>query len=75
MDVTVNKSNYSAFDVLEICKLPPRSFFIPYPDAESAEKVSLKEKRYASSKVQCLNGEWDFHFYPLPGEIPDVLKT
>ena len=75
MKYHLNSSNYSDFKVYEINKLPPRSYFIPYPDREKADAVSLPEKRYRSEKVLCLNGEWDFKFYPRPAELPMELDT
>ncbi len=75
MKYNIDKTNYKTFDIIEINKLPARAYFIPYPDLESADKVSLTEKRYNSSLVKCLNGSWDFKFYPIPKELPDVLDT
>lgn len=75
MKYYLDKSNYSDFDTIEKNKLPGRSYFIPYPSREGADRVSLKEKRYQSEKVKCLNGDWDFRFYPRPAELPDILDT
>ena len=75
MKYQLNTSNYHTFSVFEVNKLPPRSYFIPYPDRAGADAVSLKEKRYASSKVVCLNGQWDFKFFPRPAELPATLDT
>ena len=75
MRYMIDNSHFHAFDVYEVNKLPARSYFIPYPDRAGADAVSLKEKRYASSKVLCLNGDWDFRFYPRPSELPEVLDT
>ncbi len=75
MKYYLDKSNYSDFDTIEKNKLPGRSYFIPYPSREGADRVSLKEKRYQSEKVKCLNGDWDFRFYPRPAELPDLLDT
>ena len=75
MKYPLNTNNYHTFSVYEVNKLPARSYFIPYPDRTSADAVTLKQKRYASSKVLCLNGEWDFKFYPKPAELPAVLDT
>lgn len=75
MKYQLNSSNYHTFSVFEVNKLPPRSYFIPYPERAGADAVSPKEKRYVSSKVVCLNGEWDFKFYPRPAELPAVLDT
>ena len=49
--------------------------FIAYPDREQADSVCGRDKRYKSPKVICLNGDWDFRFYPRPAELPDVLDT
>ena len=71
----INKTNYHDFRTISVNALSPRTYFIPYPDRESAESVSLRQKRYESPKVVCLNGDWDFRFYPLPSELPDMLDT
>ena len=75
MKYRVNNYNYHDFDTIQVNTLPPRSYFIPYPDRASADSVSLAEKRYKSPKVVCLNGEWDFRFYPVPSQLPDILDT
>ena len=75
MKYRIDQSNYHNFEVYEINKMPARSYFIPYPDRASADAVQAKEKRYASPKVVCLNGEWDFRFYPVPSEVPEILDT
>ena len=75
MKYQINQNNYHTFSIYEINKLPARSYFIPYPDKAQADAVELKEKRYASPKVLCLNGEWDFKFYARPVEMPQVLDT
>lgn len=75
MKYHINKTNYSNFSIYEKNKLPARSYFIPYPDRQSADAVTTLEKRYSSPKVTCLNGDWDFRFYPLPAELPDELDT
>ena len=75
MKYQLNTSNYHTFDVFEVNKLPARSYFIPYPDRAGADAVAPKEKRYNSSKVLCLNGQWDFKFYPRPAELPTALDT
>jgi beta-galactosidase/beta-glucuronidase len=71
----INKSNYCDFNTFEVNKLPPRSYFIPYPDRASADSVSIRDKRYSSPKVRCLNGDWDFRFYQRPSLLPDLLDT
>lgn len=75
MQYTLNTANYHTFSTFEVNKLPPRSYFIPYPDRAAADAVTPKQKRYASPKVICLNGMWDFKFYPRPAELPQTLDT
>ena len=75
MKYRINKQNYSDFSVFQQDRLPARSYFIPYPSRAEADAVKPKEKRYASPKVQCLNGMWDFRFYPRPADLPDTLDT
>lgn len=71
----INKENYHRFDIMEINKLAPRSYFIPFATKQEADAATLKTKRYTSSKVRVLSGEWDFKFYPVPANVPDVLDT
>ena len=71
----INRDNYHRFDVMEINKLPPRSYFIPFETRQQADEVKLLNKRYASPKVTCLNGLWDFKFYPQPAQLPAVMDT
>ncbi|MGX8687366.1 MAG: sugar-binding domain-containing protein, partial [bacterium] len=75
MQYQLNTDNYCNFHVFEVNKLPGRTYFIPYPDRARADAASPLEKRYKSEKVICLNGEWDFRFYPLPARMPSVLDT
>ncbi len=75
MKYRLNTTNYRTFSVFRDRKLPARSYFIPYPDRASADAVGPLEKRYRSEKVLCLNGDWDFKFYPRPAELPEVLDT
>lgn len=75
MKYELDRRNYFDGRIFEKNKLPARSYFIPYPDRISADAVTLAEKRYASPMVQCLNGNWDFCFYPDPKDLPCVLDT
>ena len=75
MQYKLNNSNYHTFSVFEVNKLPGRSYFIPYPSRAEADSVTPKEKRYKSEKVICLNGDWDFAFFPRPELLPEELDT
>ncbi len=75
MKYRINKTHYCKFETYRINEQTPRSYFIPYPDRASADAAEGKNKRYNSPLVKCLNGDWDFKFYPRPAEIPDILDT
>ncbi len=75
MKYNINKTNYHDFRTVSVNRLKARSFFIPYPDRESADGQDTLSMRYDSPKVICLNGKWDFSFYPVPSELPDILDT
>lgn len=75
MQYTIDRSHYHDFDTVSLNKLPPRSYFIPFQTQAQADNAAPKEKRYVSSKVQCLSGRWDFAFYPRPAEVPEILDT
>ena len=75
MKYVLNTTNYYTFDLFEANKLPGRTYFIPYPTRAQADAVTPLEKRYRSEKVVCLNGDWDFKFYPVPSELPKELDT
>ena len=75
MKYKINDRHYADFQVFEVSKLPGRSYFIPYPSRAAAEAVMAKEKLYSSGKLLCLNGQWDFKFFPRPAEMPSLLDT
>ncbi len=75
MKYQINKDNYRNFRTISVNRLSQRSYFIPYPDRDSADKQDALSLRYDSPKVVPLSGEWDFKFYPRPAELPDVLDT
>ena len=75
MRYQIDRENYHRFDILGQNKLPARSYFIPFSTKELADSADILTKRYVSDKVRCLNGMWDFKFYPQPAQVPDVLDT
>ncbi len=75
MKYQINKENYHRFDIFEVNKLSPRAYFIPFANEAEADAADLLHKRGQSSKVQLLNGQWDFRFYPEPAMVPDILDT
>ena len=75
MKYILDRGNYHQFEIMEVNKLPARSYFIPFETRQQADSVNIRTKRYSSAKVQCLNGTWDFCFYPHPADFPGVLDT
>ena len=75
MKYSINKENYRSFAELALNRLPQRSWFVPFASREEAEGCSPLNKRYSSSLVECLNGEWDFKYYPDPKQLPSVFDT
>lgn len=75
MKYSINNSNYHMQSVIEIGKLPARSYFIPFSDRERADSVNVLSKRYSSDKVRVLNGLWDFAFYRNPNDVPAEIDT
>lgn len=57
-------------ETLHVGTLPPRAYFIPYPDAESA----MKGDREASARLTLLSGTWDFAFFPSYAEMPAAVR-
>ena len=55
--------------VTGINKLPARATMYSFESVPQA----LKWKKEASSRVQSLNGTWEFNWSPNPGEVPDFL--
>ena len=49
--------------------LPPRAYFIPYQD----EQTALRGEREASGRMTLLNGTWSFAYYPSYAAMPDAV--
>ena len=75
MRYQIDRENYHRFDILGQNKLPARSYFIPFSSKKLADQADILTKRYTSDKVRCLNGMWDFKFYPQPAQVPATLDT
>ena len=63
-NVILSKRNHEDPAILRENTSPLRSYFIPFATAE--EIASEK-----SSRVLCLNGEWEFSYYECPEQLPD----
>ncbi|MCR4588226.1 MAG: hypothetical protein K5682_07460 [Lachnospiraceae bacterium] len=71
----IDRDHYHDFQTIEVNRLPARSYFIPYPCADQFLAVPRGKERYASPMVKCLNGQWDFKFFPEPSKMPENLDT
>ncbi len=75
MKYTINTDNFRNFDVAEINKLSPRTYFIPYSDMDKLCEQTVLTERYNSDMVTVLNGEWDFKYYDKDMLIPKEFYT
>ncbi len=75
MRYNLQSRHYSDFNTIDVNRLPGRSYFIPYASRTEQEGVPLTEKRYRSSLVRCLNGEWDFNYYDDPNTLPQSFDS
>lgn len=75
MEYRLNTENYFRFEKIQENALKPRSYFIPFSCKKKMEGTSALDKRYRSDKVVVLNGEWDFRFYRVPKELPELFDT
>ena len=48
----------------------PHAYFIPY----ATDADALRDNRAASDRFVSLCGDWDFHFYATPEQLPDFLS-
>ena len=55
MKYQIKKLEANNFDVFEIGKLKPRSYFIPYSDRGLLERQSVLSERYSSDMVTVLS--------------------
>ena len=75
MQYRLQSQYYSDFNTIDVDRLPGRSYFIPYPSRAAQEGIPLLEKRYRSSLVKCLNGDWDFNYYDNPNDLPSEFDS
>ena len=61
-----NPVDWNNHKVLQRGRLENRSWYIPYPDSESA----LTGQRQSSPWFKLLNGVWKFYYAPTPQEAP-----
>ncbi|MCR5231548.1 MAG: hypothetical protein K6B64_02775, partial [Acholeplasmatales bacterium] len=66
---------YADFNTIEVNRLKPRSYFIPFLTKDGCINSNIKDKRYDSDKVVCLNGIWDFCFFENPNLLTDEFDT
>lgn len=75
MKINLKTDNYKNFDVYKKNVLKPRSYFIPFNDAQELSKTDIRTERYSSSMVAVLSGEWDFKYYSRLSLMPDMIDT
>ena len=75
MKYTLNTQNHCDFKTMEIGRLSPRAYFIPYNDKNLLKKTEINTERFESSMVTLLSGEWDFKYYKKKSKLPKTLDT
>lgn len=75
MKYTINRTNYSDFDIYELNKRAARAYSIPYLSSNTLEQTRLSAERYSSDIVDVLSGEWDFKYYEKKSALPDIFDT
>ncbi len=73
MKYFIKLDNYKRFEVFKENVLLPRSYFIPFANAEELSGTDIRNERYSSSRVKCLSGEWDFAYYKDCRKVKSVV--
>ncbi len=60
---------FECLDILHKGTMEPRTYYIPH----APDEAWSPEKWSASSRLELLNGKWDFAFYPSFAEVPHEL--
>lgn len=71
-----------SFEDLHIGTQETRAYYIPFPSQkeleearQAADKHIEMDVRYASDRVNVLDGEWDFRYFNRPEEVPEDFYT
>lgn len=75
MKYTINRKNYTDFNVICDNRLPKRSYFIPFLDREKLLDTSFIDERTQSDGIVLLSGEWDFKYYKKASQLKSVIDT
>ena len=76
MKYQIKKLEANNFEIFEIGKLPPRSYFIPYTDRFALESQSVLSERYSSDMVTVLSDDnWGFKYFEKLSRLPSRIDT
>ncbi len=71
-----------SFEDLHIGTLQTRAYYIPFPNQKELEEARVAaaeyiemDLRYASDRVQMLDGDWDFRYFNRPEEVPEDFPS
>ena len=56
MKYRLNNTNYKDFETYQENVMNPRSYYIPFGDAEKLAATDIRTERYASDRVSLLSG-------------------
>lgn len=75
MKFNLKRNNYNNFEVYKDNVMQPRSYFIPFGEEEEMAKTNIRTERYSSSRVDVLNGEWDFKYFSKVSDMPEEIDV
>lgn len=75
MIFNLKRDNYYNFKVYKDNVLKPRSYFIPFGYEEEMAQNDFRTERYNSSRVDVLNGEWDFKYFAKVSDMPSEIDV
>ncbi len=67
--------NFNKFEVFEINKMRPRSYYIPFNSTEEMASSTYLTERYNSSMVTLLNGSWNILYFDDNRKLESEFDT
>lgn len=71
----IRRNNYKYFKIINDNRLKARAYFIPFSKENLAREATILNRRYVSDRVRCLNGDWEFKYFPRGDELPRNFDT
>ncbi|MBO5270853.1 MAG: hypothetical protein J6B77_08705, partial [Clostridia bacterium] len=68
---TFPKAYHTSPETLHVGCESPRAYFIPYP----SDALAARDNRAESDRFRSLCGDWEFHYYASPKDLPDFISA